>query len=82
MVDVPVIMQLEFHQSLPNDSGMVTQSQLLDRVPDIPAACRGGCPQCKTVENTVEIPQVQCFVFDDPEIMQRQVPAVLRPSRE
>ena len=81
VVDVAVIMQLELQQSLPNDSEMVPQSQFLHRVLDIPVACRDGCPQCKTVQNTVEIPQVQCLVVDDPEIMNRHVPPVLRLSR-
>ena len=36
VVHVLVIVQLELQQSLTNDSGMVPQSQFLDRVPDIP----------------------------------------------
>ena len=35
---------------------MVPQSQFLDRVLHIPVACRDGCPQCETAQNTVEIP--------------------------
>ena len=40
--------------------------------------CSDGYSQCIAVQETVEIPQVQGLVVDDPEIMPRQVPAVSR----
>ena len=46
-------MQSEFHQSSPNDSRMGPQSQFLDRVPDIPVACREGYAQCEGASDSV-----------------------------
>ena len=58
--DVPAIMQLMFQQS--KMKLVVPQIQFLDRVVDIPAVCRDWYAQCKTVQQTVEISQVQFLV--------------------
>ena len=58
--DVPAIMQLMFQQS--KMKLVVPQIQFFDRVVDIPAVCRDWYAQCKTVQQTVEISQVQFLV--------------------
>ena len=51
-------MQHEFEQSLSLVT-VVPQIQFNDRVVDFPVVCRDGYAQCKTVQQTVEISQVQ-----------------------
>ena len=58
--DVPAIMQLVFQQS---KMMVVPRIQFFARVLDIPTACRDWYAQCKTVQQTVEISQVQFFVW-------------------
>ena len=52
---VSVIMQRQFQQFV---EFFVPLVQFLDRMVDIPAACRSWYGQCKTVRQTVEISQV------------------------
>ena len=56
---LPVIMQPEFQQSFLFIFLKVPQIRFLIRAPDIPVVCRDGYAQCITVQNTVEISQVQ-----------------------
>ena len=57
--DVPAIMQLVFQQSKMYMKLVVPQIQFFARVLDIPAACRDWYAQYNTVQQTVEISQVQ-----------------------
>ena len=58
--DVPAIMQVMFQQS--KMKLVMPQIQFFARVLDILAACRDWYAQCKTVQQTVGISQVQFLV--------------------
>ena len=58
MADVPVIMQLEFPQSMSYVNQEAPQIQSIVGVPDIPVATRRWVLTVQTVRQNVEIPQV------------------------
>ena len=53
VVDVPMIVQLEFQHYLRTTVGVEPQSQFLDRVPDIPVGYREGYAQCEGAPDSV-----------------------------